>query len=88
MCVCVYVYVCVCLCVCVLVCLCVGVSVCMRACVRVFVCVCASIYHKGFICRDQLDYQGTDQPCFVEYVYFLCQVLSALLKNEAPNLSN
>ena len=52
------------------------------------VCVCMSIHHKGFICLDQLENQGTDQQCSVEEVYFICQVPSSLLKNEAPNLSN
>ena len=36
--------------------------------------------HEGFICLDQLDYQGTaDQRCCVEDVIFLCQVPSSLL---------
>ena len=59
---------------------CVCVCVCVRACVCVCMCVCTSIYHEGFICLDQLDYQGTtDQRCCVEDVIFLCQVPSSLL---------
>ena len=60
----------------------------VRVCVRVCVCVCvgalASIHSKGFICLDQSDCQGTDKRC----CYFLRQVPSLPLKNEAPNLSN
>ena len=44
------------------------------ACVRVCVCVCTSIHRKGFICLDQLKYQGTDQRCYVEDVSFIYQV--------------
>ena len=74
---------CVCVCVCVFVCVCVGV------CVGGWVgaCVNTSIHRKGFICLDQLDGQGKDQ-CYVEGVFFLCQVPSSLLYNEARNLSN
>ena len=37
-------------------------------CVYVCVCVCTSIHREGFICLDQLEYQGTDQRCCVEDV--------------------
>ena len=56
-------------------------------CVCVCVCVC-SIDCEGLICLDQLENQGTDHQCYIEYIYFLCQVPSLLLKNAAPNLSN
>ena len=59
------------------------VCVCVYVCVYVF----TSIHCEGFICLDQLEYQGTDQRCCVENVSFLCQVLSSLLQNEAPNLT-
>ena len=48
-------------------------------CVRVRVCVCTSVHREGFICLDHLDFQGTDQQCFVEDVHFLRQVTSLLL---------
>ena len=68
----------------VIVCICVYVrvcGVCVYVCVCVCVCVfvCNSIHSEGFICLDQLDYQGTDQWCCVEDVYFLCYVLVSLL---------
>ena len=58
-----------------------GVCVCVRVCVCVCVCVCVfmSIHRAGFICMDQLHYQGADQRCCVEGVIFLCQVPSSLL---------
>ena len=65
---------------------CVCVCVCARA--RVCVCVFTSIRREGFICLDQLGYQGTDQRCYVEDVYFLCPVPSSLISNAEPNLSN
>ena len=39
------------------------VCVCVYVCVCVCVCVClfTSIHREGFICLDQLRYQGTDQ---------------------------
>ena len=46
------------------------------------VCVCVgarartSIHREDFICWDQLDYQGTDQRCYVDDFSFLCQVKS------------
>ena len=43
------------------------------------VCPFTSIHGEDFICLDQLGYQGTDQPCYVEDVDFLCQVPSSLL---------
>ena len=52
--------------------------------VRVF----TSIHREGFICLDQVGYQGTDQRCYVEDVNFLCQIPSSLLQNAATNLSN
>ena len=51
------------------VCVCVCVSVCVYMCVCV--CVFSSIHREGFICLDQLEYQGTDQR-YVEDVNFLC----------------
>ena len=63
--VCVCVYVCMCVCACVCVCVCVYVCMC------VCVCVCVSIHREGFICLDQLEYQGTDQQCCVEDATFL-----------------
>ena len=44
----------------------------------VCVCVFTSIHHEGFICLG-LEFQGTDQQCFVEDVSLLCQVPSSLL---------
>ena len=61
-----------------LVCLC--VRACVRVCVFVCVCVCTSIYPEGFICLDQVGYQGTDQRCYVEDVKFLCRFPSSLLR--------
>ena len=78
----------VCLCVCVWVCVWVCVCVCVRVCVCVCVCVCTSIHYEGFIRLDQLECQGTDQRCYVKDVFFICQVPSLLLYNEAPNPSN
>ena len=54
----------------------------------VVLCVCTSIHREGFICLDRVGYHGTDQRCSVENVNFLCQVLSSLLYNAGPNLSN
>ena len=84
--------VCLCVCVCVWVggwvWVCVWVCVCVCVCVRVCVCVCTSIHYEGFIRLDQLECQGTDQRCYVKDVFFICQVPSLLLYNEAPNPSN
>ena len=57
-------------------------------CVHVCVCVFTSIHREGFTCLDQLEYQETDQRCYVGDVNFLCQVPSQLLQNAAPNLYN
>ena len=38
------------------------------------VCVFTLIDHEGFICLDQLKYQGTNQRCCVEDVSLLCEV--------------
>ena len=54
----------------------------------VCVCVSTSIHRVDFICLDQLEVQGIDQQCYVEDVFFLCQVPSSPLYNELPNLSN
>ena len=67
-------------------------------CVRVRACARAgpTIHYAGFLISrfwilililDQQDYQGTDQRCCVEDVYFLCQVPLSLLQNEALNLT-
>ena len=37
-------------------------------CVCVCMYVCTSIHREGFICLDQLEYQGTDQRCCLEDV--------------------
>ena len=79
---------CVCLCVCVCECVCVRVRACVCVCVGVCVCVCTSIHYEDFIRLDQLECQGTDQRCYVKDVFFICQVPSLLLYNEAPNPSN
>ena len=55
--------------------------------VCVCVCVFKSIHGEGFICLDQLGYQGTDQRCCVEDVGFLCRLPSLLFFNVEPNLS-
>ena len=60
-------------------CVCMCVCVCLCVCVCVCVCVLTSIHREGFICLNQLGYQGTDQQCYVEDVNFLCQVPSSLL---------
>ena len=52
------------------------------------VCVFTSIHREGFICLNQLEYQGTDQQCYVEDVDFLCQVPSSLPQNAAPSIYN
>ena len=79
---------CVCLCVCVCECVCVRVRACVCVCGGVCVCVCTSIHYEDFIRLDQLECQGTDQRCYVKDVFFICQVPSLLLYNEAPNPSN
>ena len=66
----------VCVCVCVCVCMC---MYCAQVCVCVY--VFTSIHREGFICLDQLEYQGTDQRCYVEDINFLCQVPSSQLQN-------
>ena len=52
-------------------CVCVCVCVCMYVCV----CVFTSIHHEGFICLEQVGYQGTDQCVMLKtlnsYVDFL-----------------
>ena len=53
--------------------------VCVCVCVCVCLCVFTSIRREGFICRDQVGYQGTDQRCYAEDVEFLCQVSSSLI---------
>ena len=58
-------------CVCLFVCVCVCVYVC------VCVCVCTSIHREGFICLDQLDYQGPELRC-VKDTDFLCHIPSSL----------
>ena len=45
-------------------------------CVCLCVCVFPSIHGEGFICLEQLEYQGTDQRCCVEDASFLHQVPS------------
>ena len=45
----------------------------------VCMCVFTSIHREGFICLDQLDWQGKDQRCFVEDISVLCQFPSSLL---------
>ena len=52
------------------------------------VCVFTSIHREGFICLNQLGYQGTDKRCYIEDVNFLCQALSSQLQNATPNISN
>ena len=59
-----------------------------RVCVCVCVCVFTSIHREGFICLDQLGYQGTDKRCYIEDVNFLCQTLSSQLQNATSNISN
>ena len=61
-------------------------TTCVYVCVYVCVCVCVCMHERlrpfkgeGFICLDQLGYQGTDQRCYIEDVNFLCQVPSSLL---------
>ena len=66
------------------------VHVCMRGCVCVSVCLCGcgcvwvrtSIHREGFICLDQVGYQGADQRCYVEDVNFLYQVSSSYFRME------
>ena len=48
-------------------------------CVCVCVCVFMSIHHEGFVCLNQLGYQGMDQQCYVKDINFLCQIPSSLL---------
>ena len=59
-----------------------------RVCVCVCVCVFTSIHREGFICLDQLGYQGADKRCYIEDVNFLCQTLSSQLQNATSNISN
>ena len=62
----------------------VKIAICMTVSVFVF----TSIYCEGFICLDKLECQGTDPRWCFKDVFFLFQVPSSLLKNEAPSLSN
>ena len=85
--VCVHRCVCVCARVCACVCVCVCVRVCVCACVCVCVCVFMSIHCEGFICLDQVGYQGTDLRFMLKtlipldkclYHYFRMQYLTFL----------
>ena len=51
--------------------------VCVRACMCLCVCVLTSFHREGFICLDQLGYQGPDQRRCVEDVGFVCRLPSS-----------